>query len=236
MTSALIVEEAARRFWEAAGGRPAGDRPVDIATAVARALPAGVIAVEGLTTGHVSAMLDRIDASPWRDASPRALRGCVVAQAGMAVILVRAEDPEEERRFSVAHEAAHLELHYLGPRRRALDALGPRVQAVLDGTRPPTRAEAFSAALRDIDVTPFQHAMDRTGHGLRGAIAALEGEADDLAVELLAPRRALDAMADVSPGAIRARFGLPARLATTLAAELTRKVPTAGVVGIFARR
>lgn len=236
MIRAAAIEAAAQRFWHAAGGRPASDGPIDIAAAVPRALPAGVLEVPGLTTAHVAALLDRIGAAPWRNASPRQLRGCVVAQAGLAMILVRADDNDDERRFTVAHEAAHLELHYLAPRRRALDAFGPRITAVLDGTRPASRAEAFSAALRDIDVAPFQHAMERSGKGLSGGVSAMEDEADELALELLAPRHVVEELSSPSPGEIRARFGIPAKLAAALTTEINRPAPTMGVLGLFAAR
>ena len=138
--------------------------------------------------------------------------------------------------MSVAHEVAHLLLHYITPRQEAVIAFGTRILAVLDRTRPPTLGERLSSTLRDVPIEPFRHAMDRGQCGYAGRVTAMEDEADDLAIELLAPRRELRSLRDASPGAIRERFGVPASVATWLA-EMARPPKTSvGVVGLFQRK
>ncbi|WP_157182264.1 ImmA/IrrE family metallo-endopeptidase [Methylobacterium sp. WSM2598] len=167
--------------------------------------------------------------------SPRPLRGCLVADAGKALILVDADDPEDEQRMTVAHEVAHLLLHYLKPREDAMTAFGSGIVTVLDRTRPPTLGERLSSALRNVPIEPYRHAMDR-GTAHRREVDAMEDEADDLAVELLAPWRELQAMRGVRPGALRERFGLPAPVAARLAVLITPTSTTSGVLGLFGRK
>ena len=53
--------------------------------------------------------------------------------AGTAYCLVDANDPDNERRFTTAHELAHFLLDYAEPRRKAIEALGEGIVPVLDG-------------------------------------------------------------------------------------------------------
>src|SRR5438045_330174 len=110
------TEKVAATFWQRAGGREHFGSPVNMAAASEKALPVSVVLVTDLDTSAVGKMLGRIGAAPWHDNSPRALRGCLIADAGAAIILVEAGDNAEEQRFTVAHEVAHLILHYLAPR------------------------------------------------------------------------------------------------------------------------
>lgn len=227
-------EAVADAFWERAGGRALFGRPADVERAADRALPVAVHRVAGLHTGTVADLLARIGAGSWFGASPRSLRGCLIADSGKALVLVDKSDPEDEQRITVAHEVAHL-LHYLKPREDAVTAFGPCILAALDRTRPATWGERLSSVLRDVPIEPFQHAVDR-GQAAHGqAIATLEDEADDLAVELLAPWRELRAMRGASPGALRERFGLPAPVAARLAALVAPARTSLGVLGLFGR-
>jgi hypothetical protein len=192
--------------------------------------------VPELTTSSVCALLDRIGADPWLDNAPRSLRGCLIADTGVALILVNENDPEDEQRMTVAHEVAHLLLHYLKPREEAVAAFGIGILAVLDRTRSPTHGERLSAILRDVPIEPFRHAMERRRPLFAGRVAEIEGEADDLAVELLAPWRELRSLSDPSAGSIRDRFGVPAPVAVRLAATLTPTRTSTGVLGIFRKK
>jgi hypothetical protein len=230
------ADQAAAAFWRQAGGRTAFGSPVDIASAAAAALPVSIIGIPSLDTsaiGRISARAGR----PWTVGNPRPLRGCLLADAGVGLVFVDSEDAEDEQRFTVAHEVAHFILHYLDPRERALVALGAGVAAVLDRLRPPTTGERLSAALRDVPIEPFRHAMER---GLRGRHASqverIEAEADDLAVELIAPWRELTSGDTMEPGAIRERFGLPPQAAARLAALVAPSRISKGVLGIFAKK
>jgi hypothetical protein len=230
------VERIAAAFWNRAGGRPASDTPVDIVAAAAAALPASVVPIRGLNTAAVQAFLARIGASVWFDSSPRALCGCIVADVGYALIFADADDSDEERRFTVAHEIAHFLVHYLVPREEAIRVLGPGIAAVLDRIRPATYGERFSSALRNVPIAPFGHAMDRAEYRRATRIARMEDEADDLGIELIAPWRELQAMDILSPEAVRTRFGVPPQVATRLAGMVSPPRTTMGVLGIFGRK
>lgn len=182
-------------------------------------MPAAILALPGLTNRMAGALLARLGATADDNPVVRHLHGCVLAQGGRALILVDADDPEEERLMTLAHEASHLLLHYLEPRRRAVEALGPSILAVLDGDRQPTTAEALSAVLRGVTLARFRHSLE---HGPRrqSHIERLEDEADHLAIELIAPQAVLRRLGDRSPGALRARFGFPASIAANLSASL----------------
>jgi hypothetical protein len=154
----------------------------------------------------------------------------------MALILVDADDPEDEQRVTIAHETAHLLLHYLIPRQRAVTAFGPSILAVLDRSRPPTVAEQVSAALRDVPLEPFRHAMDREQPGNHRDVTRIEDEADDLAMELLAPTQLLRSLDSASPGAIRRHFGLPAPVAARLARLVAPSTTSQGVLSLFRKK
>lgn len=149
----------------------------------------------------------------------RRLHGCVLAQGGRALILLDADDSEEERMMTLAHEASHLLLHYLEPRRRAVEALGPSILAVLDGDRQPTTVEALSAVLRGVTLTRFSHSLEHSPRR-QDQVERLEDEADHLAIELIAPQAVLCRLRDRSPAALRVQFGFPASIAANLSASL----------------
>ncbi len=229
-------ELVADAFWTAAGGRLSFGTPADIERAAPRAFPVAVIRVANLDTDYVANFLARIGADPWNGGPPRQLRGCLIADVGAALILVDGNDPEDEQRMTIAHEIAHLLLHYLRPREHAVTAFGSSILAVLDRTRPPTPAERFSSALRDVPIEPFRHAMDRQQPSSSGQVAQIEDEADDLAIELLAPTKLLRSLNSVSPGAIRDQFGLPAPVAARLARLVGPPITSPGVLGLFRKK
>lgn len=228
-------EDVADAFWGKAGGRARFGSPADVQRAAPRVLPVAIRRIQDLSTDAVACLLARIGAIPWADVSPRPLRGCLVADAGKALVLIDADDPEDEQRMTIAHEVAHLLLHYLKPREDAVTAFGPSIVAVLDRTRPPTVGERLSSALRNVPIEPYQHAMNRSA-AHRPEVDAMEDEADDLAVELLAPWRELQAMRGAAPGDLRQRFGLPAPVAARLAVLITPSRTSSGVLGLFGRK
>src|SRR4051812_36484702 len=117
-------EAVAEAFWESVGGRARFGRPADVERAAAHALPVAVHRVRGLHTRAISELLTRVGADPWFNGTPRPLRGCLIADSGKALVLVDRDDPEDEQRMTVAHEVAHLLLHYLKPREEAVTAFG----------------------------------------------------------------------------------------------------------------
>lgn len=230
------IESIADAFWQQAGGRNLYGNPANIERAAIRTLPTTVIRVANLSTGSVSSMLARIGADPWFDECPRPLRGCLIADAGVAIILVDPDDTAEEQRMTVAHEVAHLLLHYQRPRERAVAAFGADILAVLDRTRPPTLGERLSSALRNVPIEPFRHAMERQIPNAAGRVAFIEDEADELAIELIAPWRELAVLGAASPSAIRDCFGLPAPIAEQLARTKRPVRSSVGVVGLFEKK
>src|SRR5262245_26511008 len=183
------IKDAAKAFWKAAGGRNRYGMPADLERAVAFALPLGICRMPALSTAKVAAVLERIGTIPWSTSPDRPLCGCLVADVGVGLIFLDGGDPPDEQRYSLAHEIAHFLLHYLQPRRLMLDELGAGMLAVLDGKRPPTDSERLSAALRNIVLEPFRHAMARTSDGQISHFRtrSIESEADELALEILAP-------------------------------------------------
>lgn len=236
MLTRAAIRATAETFWAAAGGRSAYGSPVRIDAAVIRSLPIAIHRIPGLSSGHVEAMLRRAGISIALHGSARALRGCLIADVGVGLILVDGDDAEAEQRLTVSHETAHFLLHYLALRTAALTGLGRQVVAVLDRTRSPTQAELFSSALRDLPLAPFRHAMVRGATPPRGRIATMEAEADDLAIELLAPWHLVRSLRSPDAETLASRFGLPPAVAARLAAMAIGSTTEVGVTGLFGIR
>jgi hypothetical protein len=227
------IRSSAETFWAAAGGRAAYGSPVRIASAVVHALPIAIHRVAGLTTHHIGSILARAGALISIQGDPRPLRGCLVADVGVGLMLVDDEDSKDEQRLTVAHETAHFLLHYLALRDAALTGLGRHVIAVLDRTRSPTQPELFSSALRDLPLSPFRHALARNGVHPSGRAATMEAEADDLAIELLAPWALIRSLNSPDAATISSRFGLPLAVATRLVSMAARPTTEVGVTRLF---
>src|SRR5262245_11278535 len=152
----------------------------------------------------------------------RPLRACVAARGGAAWIFLDRDDPPDEKVASTAHEMAHFLRHCLQPRRRAVEALGQGILAVLDGRREPTPAERWSAVLRGLSFAVHVHYLRRDVAHVRAA----EEEADLLAWQLLAPEQEVRERAGGEVDRERLRsllmavFGLPATVADDYAARL----------------
>src|SRR5688572_14888218 len=97
--------------------------------------------------------------------SDRALRACVLVHDGSGLLFVDSEDPEDEQRFSLAHEIAHYLVECAIPRERARERLGPAVLPVLDGRRAPSREERIGALLAGVQLGVRLHLMERTPDG-----------------------------------------------------------------------
>jgi hypothetical protein len=179
----------ARRFWDRTVAP--GEFPLPLACAIPWALPLAVVWRPGLSL----AAADRWLADRGRPAllatlmADRPLRALLIARAGRGLVFVDANDPEDEQRFSLAHEVAHLLRDYLGPRERALDVFGEAVLEVLDGRRPPTPAERLSGLLAHVELEVYRHLLDRSPAGDTAGmdVRDREDEADRIAIELLAP-------------------------------------------------
>ncbi len=163
--------------------------PRNLEAEVAMALPLTVVPLEGLTTSSVDEWLRRRGVRHQLGGTPRALHGCLVARSGTAVVFIDAEDSEDERRFTLAHEVAHFVLDHVMPRSAALRAFGEVILPALDGRRPLSEAEQLSALLRGTPLRTEGKLMERNARGsiCSWATEVAEQRADRLALEILAP-------------------------------------------------
>jgi hypothetical protein len=230
---ALWVYELAARFWREAGGPP--PLPRDLAGVAVRTLELDVIPRRGLRLATVAAELRRWGAPLAVPGPDRRLRACLAAWGGHGLVWLEEDDPEDEQRFSVAHEVAHFLRDYWWPRCQAERALGWKVREVLDGERPGTPGERLAGLLRGVAAEGHLHLLARDSAGRAcGRESVSEREADRLAYELLAPaREVLGRLQGVSGGTRRVRaaahlrsdFGLPQTEAGRYAAVLFPEAP-----------
>lgn len=176
----------ADQFWERL--REAFPFPRDIERAAMLAFPLAVVKLPRLTAEHIASWLrarGTVVAVPLCDGE---MAGCVVAHRGRAIIFVSGTDAADEQRATVAHELSHFIRHYLALRERAIRTLGSAIIEVLDGDRAPMYAERVRGVLRDVPLGVHVHILPREDR--QGVIAQVEREADELALELVAPREA----------------------------------------------
>jgi hypothetical protein len=119
------------------------------------------------------------------------LRGCLFAYRGGGIVFVCGADDPPEQRLTIAHEVAHFILDYQQPRQAVVQALGADALAVLDGDRPPTQRERLHALLARLRFGPHLHLVPRhraePPAAAQAHIEQAEHDADELALELLAP-------------------------------------------------
>lgn len=206
----------AKAFWRQAGFAEAFPRAME--QPILWALPLAIVKLPRLGLESLRQWLRRRQISVYPGVVDRPLRGCLVARGGQGFVFVDGCDPDDERRFSLAHEAAHFIRDYLQPRRKAIQALGEGITAVLDGRRVPTPEEQLAGVLKRVRVGVFTHLLERNGAGGtdRTDVIQAEDAADRLALELLAPKadvlRRLKAAGDTQESAIHIlgrEFGLP---------------------------
>lgn len=222
------LRRLAGTFWELAGGAPA-TYPRDLEGPAVLAC-AEVVRVPGLCLRAVEARLRRAGRAEWLlDHPDRPLHGFLLAYLGQAAIFIEANDPPDERRFTIAHELAHYLLDYYEPRCRAAQAAGRAALAVLDGLRRPTVEERLHAILAAAPLDAFTHVVERLPDGSppSARIARIEGDADLLAFELLAPREEVYSRLTLS--------SLPTRWGDRLA-TLTRLLATDFGLPVLAAR
>ena len=221
MSVPLWVGELAERFWDHPGEPP--PFPRDLRPVLTWRFPFLVRELKRLRVATLRDALEEMGIRCIADEPDRALRACLVAQCGRGIAFVDADDPEDERRFSLAHEVAHFLNDHWHPRQNAIRVLGPAAAEVFDGLRPPTVDERLCSVLRDVPLGFHVHLMARDGDGRFASpeVRASEQNADRLAFELLAPADAVQAAdrADAETE-LRTTFGLPFRQACEYAAVL----------------
>ena len=225
---------AADRFWSAVGG--AIPFPREVEPVVGMGFPVSCKSLPELSVSAVERWMGQ-RRMPFRSlCGDRSLCGCLIGFRGKGIIFSCSDDPPAERRFTVAHETAHFLLDYFEPRQQALDALGPGIIPVLDGERSPTFEETIDALLGRVKLGLYMDMMPRAADGGidQTYILRAEERADRLALELLAPRETVLAMAAgfgavsrpehlrLTVAALTGTFGLPRAIADRYARLLFR--------------
>lgn len=212
-------------FWKRAGGR--SGLPADIAYAAMCALEVYVEEVEDLTTVTAASRMQGAGIRVPDGVSGRRVHGCLVVGRRGAAILVEKNDDAAQKRFTIAHECAHFIFEVKTNQERATCRLGHDFSGVLHGLREAASIERINAQLHNVRSDALVHFMDRTAAGGYGCGRIHEAEclADDLAVEILAPRAELiESLYSFGPmgfsESLRAarriaerRFGLPEMIA-----------------------
>ena len=225
------LADAAEEFWRRVGGeRPF---PRDLGPVASLGLPLTVVPLESLSIRMVDTWLTRRGGNYQFLCSDRALRGCVIASRGVGAIFMDPSDSQDDRRYTVAHEIAHIVLDYLYPREQALAAFGEVIRHVLDGDRAPTPSERIDARLAEVPLGSYVNLLPRTAKGQiwNSSVLRSEERADRLALELLAPLEVVeqhltqphggrDVFLVTATEMLRTVFGLPDRAAHEYAERL----------------
>jgi hypothetical protein len=228
------TEEAVRRFWSRCE-KPKG-YPRELGALVPITLPLAVATISPLTLFSIEQWLSRRGAAFSFGCRSRFVRGCLVAASGSGIIFVDTSDPEDERRFTIAHEAAHF-LDYLLARESAVARFGQQITEVLDGKRAPRPFERFGAIISHTSIRFFTDLMERDDLDVqeKDGVWEVEDRADQIALALLAPSE--DVLASTSPLAelfaercqqikktLRSTFGLPASIAAGYALAILEEI------------
>ncbi|MCI0352493.1 MAG: hypothetical protein L0Z53_24000 [Acidobacteriales bacterium] len=225
----------AERFWEPAR-HLARQFPRDLESAIAWSVPLFVVRLPHLWVHDLENYLRQRRLPASIGVADRPLHGCVIAICGKGFIVVDGSDGARELRFTMAHEVAHFLLDYQEPRQRAIERLGPQIEKVLDGQRPPTPAERVDGLLANAPVGLYAHFMHRIdGNVAASDVLEAESQADLLAFELLAPeaevwdavpngfsQRTFTARKSSMQRLLVRRFGLPSQAAQKYSGMLCR--------------
>ena len=199
------------------------------------ALPLVLVKLTGLSVLRIQHWLTEKRLPVACPSQNRPLEACLVAARGHGIIFLDGRDSPDFQRFALAHEIAHFLLDYREPRRKAISSLGESAREVLDGHRIATTRERVSGVLSGVPLGTFTHLMERTSSGAVRSLKVLASEdrADLLALELLAPRRAIlerlkaagicweeTTAASAVEGTLVQQFGLPVTVARSYSRTL----------------
>jgi hypothetical protein len=208
---------SAEHFWKTVDGEL--PYPRNIEYIISRGFPLSVITLPHLSVWQVELWFQQQQIPFHFPCHNRSLCGCIVALCGQGLIFVDGYDPEDERRYTIAHEVAHFLVDYLYPRQQALELFGESIRPVLDGKRSPTQIERLDALLEGVKLSTYIDFMPRSIHGNldQGFILRAEERADRLALELLAPAdQILSQLADYSGEATPERVQVARQLLTSV--------------------
>lgn len=188
LTTSFHIEKMARDFWNQVK-KPKSEPPCDIAGAVSLVLPLDIISLCDLTLTKIDQWLVSKGISVLINVNDRHLHGFVLVKNGTGFVFINGTDSEEERRYTIAHEASHFILDYKIPRDKAIKKIGNGIENVLDGLREATVDEQVNGIISGVSVRPFTHLLEKEGDGSFESMKVFDAEsnADILAIELLAP-------------------------------------------------
>ncbi|PYS93966.1 MAG: hypothetical protein DMF64_02975 [Acidobacteria bacterium] len=228
-------QEAVERFWQQCG--EVEPYPRSLERSLSLALPVVLVKLPHLKLQGVESWFAQRSATFQFNCRSRAVRGCLLAYGGHGLIFVDGADPEDERRFTVAHEVAHFIVDYWLVRERACAKFGGQIIEVFDGVRRPSVSERVGALLAGAQLGVYTKLIERdeAGAATQGAVYQIEDRADRVALALLAPPE--DVLAEADTSAVNftlrhesvsellcTRFGLPASAGATYARSLLESV------------
>jgi hypothetical protein len=219
--------DAVRLIWGSADDF--GEQfPRDVELAVLWRLPLAIIELPHLSGAGVVEWLAARGVQLPVHTPPGGLRGALVAFAGSGVLFVDATDDGAERRFTLAHEAAHFVVDYWLPRLELAER-APHLLAVIDGLRQPNDDDHVDALIARAPLGVQTHLFERdaTGAMLTPQVKMLEQRAAQIAWEVLAPQAVVTQhISEVDPFALmrslEVDFGLPRTTAREYAQHLRR--------------
>src|SRR2546423_9238676 len=112
--------------------------PRSLERAVTLALPVALVKLSRPMLRDIERWLERRGVPLSFGCRSRAVRGCLIAFGGRGLIFVDGADPDDERRFSVAHEGGHFIVDYLLPRAAAPSKIREQGTEGFRGVRPPS--------------------------------------------------------------------------------------------------
>lgn len=180
-----ISQDTVDLFWQRCGELEPFPRNLERPTALA--LPVAIIKLPKLKLFDIERWLKRRGAIFHFDCQNRTVRGCLIAFGGCGFIFLDGADPDNERRFTLAHEIAHFMIDYWLPREKAIRKLGKEMEEVIDGIRLPSVSERVQALLGNVTIGLHTNLMERNPTGETSEIWAIENRADRIALALLAP-------------------------------------------------
>lgn len=163
--------------------------PYDIGGVISLSLPIDMVILSELSLSKIKDWLSAKGINILLEVNDRSLHGFVLISRGSGFMFINGTDNEEERRYTMAHEASHFLLDYKIPRDNAIQKLGSSIQDPLDGIRQPTLNERVDGLINGVSVQSFMHLLEKNGDGSFENIKIFDAEnnADALAIELLAP-------------------------------------------------
>lgn len=227
--------EAVNRFWQQCGEIEPFPRRLE--RSIALALPVALIKLPHLMLHHIEHWLERRGAAFRFNCRSRAVRGCLVAFGGQGLIFLDRADPDDELRFTIAHEVGHFMVDYWLLRETAIAKFGPQIIEVFDGQRPPSITERVHALLASSALGVYTQLMER--HQASGPaqteVWEIEDRADRVALALLAPPEEVLSEANTSAdtfaqrqeemtNVLRGRFDLPEAVAAAYATSLLTSI------------